>query len=89
MLDMVRPNTSDPDSDDDTLASPPRKITAKMVASNIEDTLMFLEAHPQLTNKHLKPLLDALTDIKHLSTNSAKQTSMLDYFLVKILYLIS
>ena len=54
MLDMVRPNTSDPDSDDDTPASPPRKITAKMVASNTEDTLMFLEAHPQLANKHLK-----------------------------------
>ena len=56
MLDMVRPDTSDPpqpESDDATPTSPPRKITAKMVASNIEDTLMFLEAHPQLANKHL------------------------------------
>ena len=35
-----------------------------------------------LDQKHLKPLLHALTDIKHLSTNSTKQTFMLDFFLV-------
>ena len=51
-----------------------------MAASNIKDMLIFLEGHPQLPSKHLNPLLDALTDIKHLLTSSAKQ--MLDFFLV-------
>ena len=45
-----------------------------MAASNLEDTLVFLEAHPQLASKHLKPL--------QMSTNSAKQALMLDFFLV-------
>jgi hypothetical protein len=83
IIDMVRPSTSDlpqPESDDDAPASPPRKITTKMATSNIKDTLVFLEAHPQLPSKHLKPLLSALADIKHLSSNSAKQTSVLDFF---------
>jgi len=68
------------ESNDDMPAFPPRKITAKMATSNIEDMLIFLEAHPQLASKHLNPLLDAPTDIKHLSTSSAKQTFMLDFF---------
>ena len=38
--------------------------------------------YPQVARKHLKPLLDALTETKYMSTNSAKQHSLLDYFLV-------
>ena len=69
------------ESDDDTPASQPRKITARMAASNNEDTLIIKEAHPQLATKQLNPLLEALTDIRHLSTSSAKQTYMLDIFI--------
>jgi len=52
-----------------------------MAGSNIDDTLIFLEAHPQLVSKHLNPLLDTVSDIKHL-VDSAKQTLMLDFVLV-------
>ena len=52
-----------------------------MAASNSDDTLIFLKVYPQLASKHLKLLLDALTDMKHLSTNSAKQSFMLCFFL--------
>ena len=47
-----------------------------MAASNIEDTIIFLEAHHQLASKHLKPILNSVIDIKHVSTKSAKQTFM-------------
>jgi len=41
IIDMVHPNIRDPpqpESDDDTPVSPPRKINTKMAASNIEDS---------------------------------------------------
>ena len=47
--------------------------------SSINATITFLEGHPDLAKKHLQPLLETLTDIKQLSINTARQTSMFSW----------
>ena len=83
IIHMVRPESDppQPESEEDEAPISPRKITASMAISSINDTITFLEGHPELAKKHLQPLLETLTDIKQLSINTARQTSMLDFFM--------